>query len=333
MLETQHVTQILAPAPREHWKVVRNYLEEQIAVGEYPAGSWLPSIRELAARLTLNRNTVARAYKGLVASGLARAVVGKGLLVTSPTDGTRSRRSIGQHEVDPVHGVAGQIRSLVASAKQANVQRAALLASLNEAIEEIYSRDLCRIAFVECNDRAADEVAGDLSGHLGVSIQPWLLDDFARAHSQSGEVDIILTTRFHLEAVTHAARSTNAEIVSVGRTVSLESLLDLMQISAFQRVAVVATDASTLCDLADVVQRYGAEPAFSCLIADTASVRELTTTADVIVDTALSHETIAKMGTSLPVITVRFHAEHASLERIRAIIKRHLLAKRGPAQN
>lgn len=333
MLENRHASPILAPAPREHWKVVRNYLEEQIAVGEYPAGSWLPSIRELAARLTLNRNTVARAYKGLVASGLARAVAGKGLLVTGTADGARSRRPVGQLEVDPVHGVAGQIRSLVASAKHANVPRAALVASLGEAIEEVYSRDLCRIAFVECNSRAAEEVAEDLSGHLGMSIQPWLLDDFARANSHSGELDIILTTRFHLEAVTHAARSTNAEVVSVGRTVSLESLLDLMQINTYQRVGVVATDASTLWDLGEVVRRYGSEPAFSCLIDDTASVQELTSTADIIVDTALSHETIEKMGTSQPVITVRFHAEHASLERIRAIIRRHLLAKRSPAQH
>ena len=43
-----------------------------------------------------------------------------------------------------------------------------------EAIEEIYSRDLCSIAFVECNRRAADEVM-ETAEILGAGVAKALL--------------------------------------------------------------------------------------------------------------------------------------------------------------
>ena len=54
---------------------------EQILAGILPAGEKLPSVRELAASLTINPNTIQRAYRELEAAGWIATVPGKGCFV------------------------------------------------------------------------------------------------------------------------------------------------------------------------------------------------------------------------------------------------------------
>ena len=54
---------------------------EQIIAGILPEGEKLPSVRELAAGLTINPNTIQRAYRELEAAGWIATVPGKGCFV------------------------------------------------------------------------------------------------------------------------------------------------------------------------------------------------------------------------------------------------------------
>ena len=54
---------------------------ERILAGILPAGEKLPSVRELAASLTINPNTIQRAYRELEAGGWIATVPGKGCFV------------------------------------------------------------------------------------------------------------------------------------------------------------------------------------------------------------------------------------------------------------
>ena len=54
---------------------------EQILAGILPQGEKLPSVRELAARLTINPNTIQRAYRTLEMEGWIVTVPGKGCFV------------------------------------------------------------------------------------------------------------------------------------------------------------------------------------------------------------------------------------------------------------
>lgn len=53
----------------------------QIAAGILRPGDRLPSVRELAAQLAINPNTIQRAYRQLEADGWVSAVAGKGCFV------------------------------------------------------------------------------------------------------------------------------------------------------------------------------------------------------------------------------------------------------------
>ena len=67
-----------------------------IATGEFVAGDQLPSVRGLAQQLTVNPNTVAKAYADLVAEGWLESRQGLGLFVAPPrrrlSDDERERR-------------------------------------------------------------------------------------------------------------------------------------------------------------------------------------------------------------------------------------------------
>lgn len=54
---------------------------EQIAAGILQAGERLPSVRELATELTINPNTIQRAYRELELQGWIATVPGKGCFV------------------------------------------------------------------------------------------------------------------------------------------------------------------------------------------------------------------------------------------------------------
>ena len=64
--------------------------KEQISTGVLMPGEKLPRVRELAAELTINPNTIQRAYRALEVDGWIATVPGKGCFVCS-SDDTRDR--------------------------------------------------------------------------------------------------------------------------------------------------------------------------------------------------------------------------------------------------
>ena len=62
---------------------IADNLRSQITAGILQANDRLPSVRELAAELAINPNTIQRAYRELEAQGFIASVPGKGCFVCS----------------------------------------------------------------------------------------------------------------------------------------------------------------------------------------------------------------------------------------------------------
>ena len=70
-------------------QIVDNF-RSQIAAGVLQEGDKLPSVRELATQLTINPNTIQRAYRELETAGWIATVAGKGCFVChSPVSNDR----------------------------------------------------------------------------------------------------------------------------------------------------------------------------------------------------------------------------------------------------
>lgn len=61
---------------------IKNYLNHAIITGKYPAGSKIPSVRQLAVELTANVNTIQRSLSEMIDEGVLIPQRGKGNFVT-----------------------------------------------------------------------------------------------------------------------------------------------------------------------------------------------------------------------------------------------------------
>ena len=77
---------------RPIYEQVRDGLRRLIITGAIPAGDKLPSVRNMAAQLAINPNTIQRAYESLEQEGYAYSIPGKGSFAALPMDVTASRR-------------------------------------------------------------------------------------------------------------------------------------------------------------------------------------------------------------------------------------------------
>ena len=88
--------QIVTGDPRPISKQIVDGIRMKIVTGELVPGSKIPSVRGLAMQLTINTNTVARAYAKLTDEGLVEARKGLGLFVCPPrqllSDAEREKR-------------------------------------------------------------------------------------------------------------------------------------------------------------------------------------------------------------------------------------------------
>ncbi|MCK7598336.1 GntR family transcriptional regulator [Microbulbifer sp. CAU 1566] len=88
--------QLSAADPRPISRQIIDAIRLQIASGELPVGAQLPSVRGLAKQLTVNPNTIAKAYSELSNQGWLDSRQGLGLFVAAPrqqlSDDERERR-------------------------------------------------------------------------------------------------------------------------------------------------------------------------------------------------------------------------------------------------
>jgi len=77
---------------------ITGQVKSRILSGSLRPGDQLPSVRELAVRLAVNPNTVARAYQELEREGWVRTERGRGTFVADrpPVDGRSARELVGE---------------------------------------------------------------------------------------------------------------------------------------------------------------------------------------------------------------------------------------------
>ena len=115
--------------PRPIYQQVADGIKEAIARGMLPEGALLPSVRQLAADLGVNLNTIASAYRELQEEGLIVVKHGSGSVVTSRTTTKRS-------EDDLLRPLRTAITQLVLSGLPANRIQRLVLRELKSAGKE-----------------------------------------------------------------------------------------------------------------------------------------------------------------------------------------------------
>jgi len=172
-------------------------LKEQIRYaimsGTYPAGSALPSIRDLTAELGIHRNTVHRVYLELQASGLLVSRPGKGVFVNEGWSDTVSAKEM--------NAVDALIARAFEEAERLGISPITLAKLAGQRAPSFDARNPV-VVFVECTAHQSQECARDLAQSFGIHVQHLLLDDLrAKPKSLPGSLKHVVTSIFHFDEV------------------------------------------------------------------------------------------------------------------------------------
>ncbi|MBC7233147.1 MAG: GntR family transcriptional regulator [Chloroflexi bacterium] len=232
-------------------------LKEQIKFlilnGELAPAARLPTARQLAGFLRINRNTVLRAYQALVQEGLIECKQGRGCVV---------------------------VEFLAPVAPPAST---ALLKIIDRAIEEAgelgvrpddfatfaYARAMQRmdvrvrrhVVFVECEPRIAAALAQAIQEKLAVKAIPVTLQDLqqptAEVEEYLREAHVVATTFFHIQEVRQQLARTKKEVVGLGVRLPLDQLVQISNIPASTPVAMICATYESALNMKHSLENAG----------------------------------------------------------------------------
>ena len=105
--------------------------QQMILCGALEANQPMPSVRSLAMELSLNPNTIQRAYQELERSGYIYTVKGKGSFVSEVTNAAKNKRV----------EIANSMKELVKQANSLGITHTELHQMWQEALDSIESED------------------------------------------------------------------------------------------------------------------------------------------------------------------------------------------------
>ena len=76
---------------RPIYEQLKDHLRQMIISGGIQEGEQLPSVREMAAQLAINPNTIQRAYRELEQEGYVQTIPGKGCFALKQQSGNEKR--------------------------------------------------------------------------------------------------------------------------------------------------------------------------------------------------------------------------------------------------
>ena len=111
---------------RPIYEQIKDGLRRMIVTGAMKQDEKLPSVRSLATQLSINPNTIQRAYNELEAEGYIYSVAGKGSFVSGTADSDAARRA----------SLTGDLRKLMGELRYLGVTAEEAMTLIKEVYEQ-----------------------------------------------------------------------------------------------------------------------------------------------------------------------------------------------------
>jgi GntR family transcriptional regulator len=212
-------------------------LTHLIQAGQLAGGTQLPTVRQLAGYLRINRNTAARVFADLEREGYLTCERGRGTFVAKPRpgDGAAPPR---------MHTLARLVDDALGRAERLGFNGsdfAAALYTRANATPAPVARKL-RALFTECNRPQLRQFSREVEQTLPLDVDTLLVKDLERRYHQSSaflqRYALVITTFWHIHEVQKLLRKANIEVVGLMAEASLETLMRLTALPGGTKVGV-----------------------------------------------------------------------------------------------
>jgi DNA-binding transcriptional regulator YhcF (GntR family) len=217
---------------------LQTQIRHLISSGALKPGVQLPTVRQLAGFLRINRNTAARALAALHHDGYLESRQGRGTFVsvTPPTREGGAARSLERLVDDTLE-----------RARRLGFTHEELMATLAAHTGQLRRPAPGRLKaiLVECNAPELQQYSEQLESELPLEVERVLVDEFSRRAPQDADllrdVRVIVTTFFHIHEVKRALPAGAPPVVALLSEANIKTLLRLTELPEGTVVGLVCT--------------------------------------------------------------------------------------------
>lgn len=232
---------------------LQTQIRHLIDIGSLKPGMQLPTVRQLAGFLRINRNTVARALADLYQDGYLESHQGRGTFVADrpPAREGRTARSLErlvQETLDRARRLGFTLDELTATI----VARAPAARTAR--------RTRARILLIECNSPELSRYREQLEEELPVTVDRLLVEDMAVRFRESGFLRayrVVVTTFFHIHEVKQALPLDGPPAVALLSEANISSLLRLTELPEGSTVGLVCSTPQGSQNILSSIQSAG----------------------------------------------------------------------------
>jgi GntR family transcriptional regulator len=232
---------------------LQTQIRHLINIGSLKPGMQLPTVRQLAGFLRINRNTVARALADLYQDGYLESHQGRGTFVADrpPAHEGRAARSLER-----------LVQDTLERARRLGFTHDELTATIAGQAPAARSgrRAKVRALLVECNHPELTRYREQLEDELPIVVDRLLVDELATRLQEPGFLEgyrVVITTFFHIHEVKQALPLDGPPAVALLSESNISSLLRLTELTEGTTVGLVCNTSRGSQNLLSSVQSAG----------------------------------------------------------------------------
>lgn len=233
---------------------LQTQLRHLISTGGLKPGMQLPTVRQLAGFLRINRNTVARALADLYQDGYLESRQGRGTFVVDrpPAHEGRAARSLER-----------LVEETLDRARRLGFTQEELMATVAARAPQgrTHKPAKARALLIECNHAELARYRDQLETELPLHVERMLVEEFeARAPQEPGLLKgyrVVITTFFHIHEVKRAMPLGGPPTMALLAEASISTLLRLTELPEGTTVGLVCNNPKGSQNLLRSVQSAG----------------------------------------------------------------------------
>ena len=296
-----------------------------IQTRQLTSGTRLPTVRQLAGFLRVNRNTVSRVFSEMEREGYVVCMAGRGTHVAPAKSDAKMKLQKVQGLIEIVDDAIQRAASLGFSAEELSLTLyARTQTAQTNPMAEI------RTLFIECNTSDTDLFRKQIEQELNIKVEALLVDELRKAVRRKPDFlnryALLITTFYHIREVQAIVEKTPIDIVGLMPDTSIETLMRLTALPEGTIVGVACHDGTGAQNMRLSIERAGlthlavVEGSFD----RPNSIETMLETASVVVCSSLVEERIRAIpeSSSKNLIVECRRLEAAGVEMLRSRLRR-----------